>query len=291
VSVQSPPATQIREIALSSISAGANDRTAFPAAEIRQLADSIAEHGLAQPITVRPVAGNYRIAAGERRFRAFQLLGRESIPAIVREMTDEEEAALMLLENLQRSDLSPIDEARAYRSRMQRFGYTVSQVAAQAQVSPGRVNGRLGLLELREDVQHLIVSGQLPLGHAQAMAGLDGNRQGLALRTLQDAERLPNLPEWRAVCGQLYEQQQQDVLFDPDDFMSTVELPVAEQRQGLAFDADPELPPMRTKATFSETMTSYLAELEGSDDPHCQEAAKVVATVCAGLTQKGWLRA
>ncbi|MGH9297910.1 MAG: ParB/RepB/Spo0J family partition protein, partial [Acidimicrobiales bacterium] len=150
---------EVLDLQLGRIKPGDNDHKSFPDSEMRELANSITAHGLAQPITVRPVGATfYELVAGERRFRAFQLLGREFIPCIIRELSDEEASAIMLAENTHRADLSPIEEARGYRSRMDRFELTAQQVAEWAHVTPERVKGRLELLELRDDAQHLVTT-------------------------------------------------------------------------------------------------------------------------------------
>jgi hypothetical protein len=116
---------------------GDNDRQAFEPVALQELADSIAAHGLAQPITVRPIAGGlYQIVAGERRFRAMQLLGWERVPALVRDLDDRQASAIMLVENLNRVDLNPIDEARAYSKRMTEFSWAVSDIAHFGKLHP-----------------------------------------------------------------------------------------------------------------------------------------------------------
>src|SRR3990167_1299050 len=118
-------------IAARKIDQGANDRTVFNAEALDDLAASIRDNGLAQPITVRPVRrGRYEIVAGERRFRACaHLLGWTSVPCIVRDMDDAQAAAVMLAENVARADLDPADEALAYQSRIERYGWMVDELA------------------------------------------------------------------------------------------------------------------------------------------------------------------
>jgi ParB/RepB/Spo0J family partition protein len=148
----------IQKVRLDAIVAGDNDRTEFQAGELEALAQDIAAHGLAQPITVRPVSGRgrpYEIVAGERRYRAHLLLQQRdpaawhSIDALVRPMSDQAADAIMLAENLHRKDLNPLDEAKAYRKRMEKHGWSVAEVAAAAHVSAERVRNRLLLLAMR----------------------------------------------------------------------------------------------------------------------------------------------
>ncbi len=232
-------------VATAQIRPGDNDRTAFNQVALQELADSIAANGLAQPITVRPIyhcqhcqrivtATNYepyeacdcggtfkswepqyQIVAGERRFRACsQLLGWQEIPAIVRTLSDEQAAAIMLAENVHRVDLNPLDEARAYHKRMAQFDWSVAETARQANVSEGRVAARLKLLELTPEIQHLVANGHLALGFAQAMSKLDANRQRLALAWLREQSATPTLTVFQRLVNELYEQQVQEAMFD-----------------------------------------------------------------------------
>jgi ParB family chromosome partitioning protein len=152
-------APTVTEIPVQQVRPGANDRTSFDEAGISDLAASIEVHGLAQPITVRPHGDGFEIVAGERRFRAVKHLGRTTVPAIVRDYTDEQASAVMLLENVQRADLDPVDEAHAYQSRIDRFGLTVGQVAEMAGVTAARVCTRLPVLRLFPEAQHLVRVG------------------------------------------------------------------------------------------------------------------------------------
>jgi ParB/RepB/Spo0J family partition protein len=206
----------IQDLQISQIVAGNNDRTRFDQAALLELADSIREHGLAQPITVRLVGNVYQVVAGERRLRAIRdILGRETIPAIVRDLNDEAASAIMLAENVARADLDPIDEARAYQARMDAYGWTVKDCATQAGVSSVRVKFRLKLLRLRPELQDLVRNGDLPLGYAQILsdADLDTNRKMLALARLRDNPR--PTPMWfRKEVNRLREAQCQESLFD-----------------------------------------------------------------------------
>jgi ParB family chromosome partitioning protein len=216
--VQTATATAytVTRIALADVVAGTNDRTVFKADDLADLAASIRERGLAQPITVRPVGPcRYELVCGERRTRACRLLGWETIPAIVREMDDETAAALMLAENVARADLDPLDEARAYRARIDAYGLTVAELAREAGVSEVRVQFRLKLLTLRDDLQAVVRTGQLTLGYAQIVAdsGLDANRQASAVRQLQ-ANPAPTPAWFRRVCGALLEEQARGEMAD-----------------------------------------------------------------------------
>jgi len=167
-----------------SIAAGDNDRTAFDTDALAQLAASIAEHGLAQPPTLRPLAdGRYEIVAGERRVRAMRLLGWDTVPAIVRTLDDHDAAAVMLAENTARADLDPVEEGAAYRKRLD-AGQEAADIARTAGVSVQRLRNRAQLLDLVDEAQQMVRSGGLSLGMANALHGLDSNRQRIVLRAM-----------------------------------------------------------------------------------------------------------
>jgi ParB/RepB/Spo0J family partition protein len=272
--------TAVQELPLASIVAGCNDRSIFNATEITALAESIRQHGLAQPITVRPVNGHYQIVAGERRFRAHQELGAATIPAIVRSMSDREAADLMLIENIQRVDLNPLDEARAYQKRREQFGASVAEIATIASVSEGRVRSRLRLCSLIEEAQQLVQSGQLGIGYGEAMADIDRNRQLIALRSLNEA-KAPTLTWFRSLCGQLLAEQAQEAMFNLEEFMrANAEQAAAGDQPGPAFPTAANLPPVQGKMSVGATLLSYIAELLATG---LQFEAAVVGTVLDGL--------
>jgi len=205
----------VKNIPIEKCRLGSNDRTRFAEAELRALAENIRVNGLIQPVTVRPTRdGHYEIVTGERRYRACRILGWETIPAVVKELTDAEAAAFMLAENVARENLDPIDEARAYARRMEQYGLSVEEVAEQAGVSRIRVQFRLKLLSLTPELTHLVRVGDLPLGYAEILANaeLDSNRQTLALRIYM-ANPSPTPTWFRRECGRLREEQLQEPMF------------------------------------------------------------------------------
>lgn len=209
----------IQNIPVSQIMAGNNDRKLFDRAKLEELAASISKHGLAQPITVRPRGDIYVVVAGERRFRAMRdVLHLDAVPCLVRDLADEAAAAVMLVENTSRVDLYPIEEADAYRVRMDEFGWSEADVAQAAGVSIERVRRRLSLLSLIGDVQHLVGTGHMPVGHAEAMVELDVNRQTIAVRIFREARNGMPLVMFKGIIGQLLEEQGQDALFSLGDF-------------------------------------------------------------------------
>jgi ParB family chromosome partitioning protein len=156
-------------------------RRDFDADSLRELADSIAAQGVIQPIVVRPVGdGQYEIIAGERRWRAAQQAGLSEIPVVVREVDEQTAIAIALIENIQRDDLNPLEEASALQRLLGEFGLTHMQVAEAVGKSRTTVTNLLRLLELNDDVKRALERGQLEMGHARALLGLKGPRQSAA---------------------------------------------------------------------------------------------------------------
>jgi ParB family chromosome partitioning protein len=149
-------------------------RRRFGEAEIAELADSIREKGVLQPVLVRPapnLPGEYQLVAGERRWRASQQAGLKAIPALVRELDDQEVLEIAIIENVQRADLGPIEESLSYRALMDRFGRTQEEVAQVVGKSRPHVANALRLLSLPAEVQTLLADGKLTAGHARALIG------------------------------------------------------------------------------------------------------------------------
>lgn len=150
---------------------------------LEELARSIKAQGVMQPIVVRPVSkGRYEIIAGERRWRASQQAGLESIPAVVREVPDEAAIAMALIENIQREDLNPLEEALALQRLQQEFQLTQAQVADAVGKSRVTVSNLLRLIGLPEDVKTMLSHGDLEMGHARALLGLPADQQSEGAR-------------------------------------------------------------------------------------------------------------
>ncbi|MEO8031957.1 MAG: ParB/RepB/Spo0J family partition protein [Gemmatimonadota bacterium] len=147
-------------------------RTHFDETELKELAASIEASGLLQPVVVRPRGGTYELIAGERRWRAVQRLGWEKIPAIIREADDRTALTLALIENLQRDDLSPMEEARSYQRLMDEFQVSQSEVARVVGRDRSTVANALRLFKLPEAVRSMVDDGQLSEGHARALLGM-----------------------------------------------------------------------------------------------------------------------
>ena len=152
---------------------GFNPRKDFDEAELAELADSIRSKGLLQPIIARPDAqrGGYEIVAGERRWRAAQKAAMHTVPVIVRELSDMEAAEFALIENVQRTDLNPIEEATGYTELMEKFGYTQEQVAEVVGKGRSYLANMVRLLKLPQPVQDLLQAGKLTAGHGRALVG------------------------------------------------------------------------------------------------------------------------
>ena len=149
-------------------------RRAFDEEALGELAQSISEHGVLQPILVRPMLhGGYQIVAGERRFRASRLAGLTEVPVIIRDLTDSETMQLALIENLQREDLSPLEEAEGYQTLSSDYGFSQEEVAKTVGKSRSAVANAIRLLTLPDEVKAMVESGALSAGHARTLLGLE----------------------------------------------------------------------------------------------------------------------
>src|SRR5690606_25197723 len=152
---------------------------------LEELADSIRSQGVMQPIVVRPLtSGKYEIIAGERRWRASQLAGLDRIPVIIREVPDNAAIAMALIENIQRENLNPMEEAQALKRLQDEFGLTQQEVADAVGKSRSAVTNLLRLMQLQPEVRTFLEHGDLEMGHARALLALVPEQQGQAARTV-----------------------------------------------------------------------------------------------------------
>lgn len=152
-------------------------REMFDDEALKELSQSIKEHGVIQPIIVRKVGDKYEIIAGERRYRASQLAGKQTIPALVRDIDDKEAAKIALLENLQRSNLTPIEEAKTYQTILKLDNITQDELAQNLGKSQSTIANKLRLLTLDEEVQTALLNSQISERHARSLLGLDNEKQ------------------------------------------------------------------------------------------------------------------
>lgn len=148
-------------------------RRDFNDESISALADSIKEHGLLQPIVVRPIDGGYQIVAGERRWRACRMIGLSEVPVVIKDFTDFETAQVALIENLQRENLNPIEEALGYQTLMDKFGMTQEAVSKTIGKSRSTIANSLRLLNLPAEIKEMVRSGSISMSHAKALMSLD----------------------------------------------------------------------------------------------------------------------
>jgi ParB family chromosome partitioning protein len=171
-----------RELKLDHLQTGKyQPRTQMDEAALYELSESIKSQGVMQPILVRPLAGGrYEIIAGERRFRAASLAGLTEVPVLVRDVTDEAAAVMALIENMQREDLKPLEEAQGLQRLVDEFGLTHDQAAQAVGRSRSAASNLLRLLKLTAPVQQLLMAGDLEMGHARALLGLETAQQVMA---------------------------------------------------------------------------------------------------------------
>lgn len=206
---------QLRHLPIDLIQRGKyQPRTDMHEEALQELANSIKAQGVMQPIVVRPIPGDrFEIIAGERRWRATQLAGLDSIPAVIRLVSDESAVAMALIENIQRENLNPIEEAMALKRLQEEFKLTQQEVADAVGKSRTTVTNLLRLMSLNTDVRTMLERGDLEMGHARALLGLDGEAQSeaakivtgkgfsvrqteaLVRRLLNEADRPPAQPE------------------------------------------------------------------------------------------------
>jgi ParB family chromosome partitioning protein len=210
VNLEQTPASQdgeLRDIALDLIQRGRyQPRRDMDPAALQELADSIRQQGVMQPVVVRPLAAQrFELIAGERRWRAAQMAGLESIPAIIRDVSDEAAIAMALIENIQRENLNPIEEAFALQRLQDEFGLTQAQVAEAVGKSRTTITNLLRLIGLTEDVRLMLEHGDLEMGHGRAMLTLAPEQQMQVAR--QVVARSLSVRQTEALVRQLQQEK------------------------------------------------------------------------------------
>ncbi len=226
--------SNVREISLKEIKlSGFNPRKHFDEQKMQELANSIKEKGVIEPLILRVVEGKYKVVCGERRLKASQMAGLEAVPIIVKALTDVQAMEFQIIENLQREDLNPIDEALGYKAMIEKCGYTQTELALKVGKKQGYIANRLRLLKLNKDIQEAISREILSPGHAMVILRLkDKNIQGdlfkeivtrkwsvrKAENELRDLGReLKNVPFDRTECKTcLFKGDNQEGLVDKD---------------------------------------------------------------------------
>lgn len=165
-------------------------RKTFRPEELAELADSIKQNGILQPLLVRKKGSGYEIVAGERRYQAAKAAGLSEVPVVIREISDDEVFKLALIENLQRSDLSPLEEAQGYRQLIKEKGLTQEELAKILSKSRSAITNTLRLLDLPEEVQGLVEEGKLTAGHARAILAVPSEEGRIQLAQKVVEERL-----------------------------------------------------------------------------------------------------
>jgi ParB family chromosome partitioning protein len=215
-----------REIEISRISPNPHQpRREFPEEALDELARSIREHGVLQPLLVRPAGDGFELIAGERRLRAARLAGRETVPVVVREIDDDRMLELALVENVQREDLNPIEKAEAYRSLLEELALTHQQAADRLGKSRSAITNQLRLLELAPAIQDMVSRGTLTMGHARALLAVADEdereelaalveRDGLSVREVEERAKEGREPAEPSPAGKRPERERSAHLMD-----------------------------------------------------------------------------
>jgi len=180
---------RVQELPINTICPNPNQpRRNFDEDALQELADSIREHGVLEPLIVRPVGGSYEIVVGERRWRACQIAGVTTVPVLIRDLSDRDAMELALVENLQREDLNPIEEAEAYRRLLDEFGLTQEEVARRVGKERSTVANRLRLLGLRGRSREALEKGEISAGHAKVLLSItsDAHRDAVVRRIVDE---------------------------------------------------------------------------------------------------------
>ena len=189
---ESTPKDEIIEVSLDELRPNPyQPRKVFDQEALEELSSSIREHGVFQPIIIKKSIKGYEIIAGERRVRASKLAGKETIPAIIRDFTDEQMMEISLLENLQRENLNPIEEAQAYKSMLDKLGITQEELSNKVGKSRSHITNIIGILRLPEEVQKMIAQEKLTMSHAKLLSKLENEEDILEMADRIVNQKLP----------------------------------------------------------------------------------------------------
>lgn len=204
-------------------------RKAFDDEALAELSASIAQHGVLQPLLVRPMSGGgYQIVAGERRYRASRMAGLTELPAVIRELSDKEAAQLALIENLQREDLNPMEEALGFQKLMESYGLTQEETAHIVNKSRPAVANALRLLNLPEEVTAMVADGTLSAGHARAILSFAPELQVETAKNAARSGASVRELERQARAAQREKKTPRATAFRRDSFYDEVELALSE---------------------------------------------------------------
>ena len=250
---------------------GDQPRKNFDENALQMLADSIREHGVIQPIVLREIGDlndNYEIIAGERRWRAAKMAGLDEIPAVVMTGDELKVAEVALIENVQRKDLNPIEEAMAYRALIERFGLKQEEVALQAGKSRSSIANMLRLLELPDEVLDLVQEEKLNMGHARAILGLADEEKMLPLAQMAVEKEL-SVREVEALV------RKYNVV--PEEVPATEEDAAAVQRRVYMKDLEDKVRErLGRKVKIHETPRKKTVELTYEDDKDLENILKIL---------------
>lgn len=221
-------------------------RQYFDEAAITELADSIRQHGLIQPIVVRPMEEGYQIVAGERRWRACRMLGMSEVPVVIKEFSDEETAQIALIENIQRQDLNPVEEAAAYRALMDEYGMTQEALSKAVGKSRSAIANSVRLLNLPDEIVEMLKKGKLSAGQAKAIASADSEENMLEIAKL-------------AADGKIT--------------VRGIEKLAAEKSDREVKEEKPSVP----KTAEERSSLSYITEMQISLEDHLQKKVKITS--------------
>ncbi len=202
-------------------------RKDFDEDALRELADSIAEHGIIQPLLVRPLSsGGYQLVAGERRFRASQMAGIDQLPVVIREMTDREAMEIAMVENLQREDLNPIEEAEGYKVLIEDYGLTQEEAARRVGRSRPDIASKMLLLDLPDYIREKLRTGKITAGHAKAFRTIGD--EDLLRQAVEMSERGDSVRKIEAFAASAKKKPSARAPRPQESFFSEVQLALTE---------------------------------------------------------------